>query len=73
MSYATKPLAKTKFANSKPIPFPDTLSEAPNFVLVVAKSRACPTPTVGAGHARRSVSLAGFKGESPCRVRGDKG
>ena len=33
------------------------------FILVVAKSRACPTPTVGAGHARRCMSLLDIKGE----------
>src|SRR2546426_11932826 len=31
-----------------------------DFALVVAKSRACPTPTVGAGHARRPTSQRGL-------------
>ena len=34
-----------------------------DFALVVTKSRACPTPTVGAGHARRCISLLDIKGE----------
>jgi len=34
-----------------------------DFALVVAKSRACPTPTVGAAHARRCMSLLDIKGE----------
>src|SRR5436309_8775380 len=34
-----------------------------------AKSRACPTPTVGAGHAQRSASMAGYQGWSPWLVR----
>src|SRR5438094_9673917 len=33
-----------------------------DFALVVTKSRACPTPTVGAGHSRRCVSLLDIKG-----------
>ena len=34
-----------------------------DFALVVTKSRACPTPTVRAGHARRCMSLPDIKGE----------
>src|SRR6266536_2902094 len=30
-------------------------------VPLVAKSRACPTPTVGAGHARRCLSLVKYQ------------
>jgi hypothetical protein len=37
-----------------------------NFVLVCAKESGMPDTYVGAGRARRSVSLADIKGESPC-------
>jgi hypothetical protein len=33
-----------------------------------ADSRALPDTYVGAGHARRSVRLAGYQGRKPCLV-----